>query len=215
MTSFLRNVPGTETLSERLVNVTNENLLGDIENTGNTVSQIFKKPESGSDIVQESSSEPSSYAEAASTPTTKTGITPTATIGPALLNNAYIGKLCPSTILGPVMDTGQKGVTLLQDTSSLIEENTGDKGISSMTGFITGTADMTGVAVTSAINASIETSGKVFQPVNSGLKAVEVLESLGEGIDNLNGLSMDAVKQVNISTRKAMNMGGTVGHLIL
>ena len=215
MTSFLRNVPGTETLSERLVNVTNENLLGDIENTGNTVSQVFKKPESGSDIVQESSSEPSSYAEAASTPTTKTGITPTATIGPALLNNAYIGKLCPSTILGPVMDTGQKGVTLLQDTSSLIEENTRDKGISSMTGIITGTADMTGAAVTSAINASIETSGKVFQPVNSGLKAVEVLESLGEGIDNLNGLSMDAVKQVNISTRKAMNMGGTVGHLLL
>ena len=215
MTSLLRNVPGTETLSERLVNVTNENPLGDIENTGNTVSQVFKKPESGSDIVQESSSEPSSYAEAASTPTTKTGITPTATIGPTLLNNAYIGKPGPSTILGPVMDTGQKGVTLLQDTSSLIEENTGDKGISSMTGFITGTADITGAAVTSAINASIETSGKVFQPVKSGLKAAEVLESLGEGIDNLNGLSMDAVKQVNISTRKAMNMGGTVGHLLL
>ena len=55
-----------------------------------------------------------------------------------------------------------------------------------------------------------ETSGAIFEPVGSGLKAVESLTKLGQGVEAINGLGIGAVNQVSALTLKALNMSGKV-----
>jgi hypothetical protein len=54
----------------------------------------------------------------------------------------------------------------------------------------------------------------VFDPVANGLKAIEGLEGLGEGIDTINGLSTKALQEVASGTKNALAVAGKVGCFI-
>lgn len=79
-------------------------------------------------------------------------------------------------------------------------------------GVVGGTADLAGTAIGGIVNTAAETSGKVFEPVVSGLKAVEGFEKLGEtvgdGLNVINGLPIAAAQQVGRWTMQAANMSG-------
>jgi hypothetical protein len=54
------------------------------------------------------------------------------------------------------------------------------------------------------------TTGAVFDPVANGLKAIEGLEGLGEGVDAINGLSTKALQGVASVTKEALQVAGRV-----
>lgn len=105
------------------------------------------------------------------------------------------------------------GVGSIQDVASAgfdIGKNVAQTGANVTSNVVLGTADLAGTAVGGVVQAAAETSGKVFEPVASGLKAIDGLQGLGEGLEYVNGLPVKAVREVGGWTIKAMNMGGKV-----
>ncbi|KAL1746775.1 hypothetical protein HDZ31DRAFT_33432 [Schizophyllum fasciatum] len=116
-----------------------------------------------------------------------------------------------SAVVNPAVQAGQAGGKFVQGISSAgfdIGKGVAKTGANVTTGVVKGTVDLAGTAVGGIVNTAAETSGKVFQPIASGLKAVEGLQALGEGLEKVNGLPMAAVNQVSSLTMKAMNMSG-------
>ncbi|KAL1685857.1 hypothetical protein GGG16DRAFT_97456 [Schizophyllum commune] len=116
-----------------------------------------------------------------------------------------------SAVVNPAVQAGQLGGQFVQSVSSAgfdIGKGVAKTGANVTTGVVKGTVDLAGTAVGGIVNTAAETSGKVFQPIASGLKAVEGLQALGEGLEKVNGLPMAAVSQVSTLTMKAMNMSG-------
>ncbi|KAK0222178.1 hypothetical protein IW262DRAFT_1296755 [Armillaria fumosa] len=116
-----------------------------------------------------------------------------------------------STIINPAIDASKYSAGFVQSASSTgfsIGQQVAKSGLDVTTNVVTGTADLAGTAVGGVITLAAETSGKVFQPVASGLKAIDGLQALGEGLEKVNGLPLAAVKQVGTWTVKAMNMSG-------
>ncbi len=118
-----------------------------------------------------------------------------------------------STIINPAIDASKYSAGFIQSASSTgfsIGRQVAKTGLNVTTNVVTGTADLAGTAVGGVVVLAAETSGKVFQPVASGLKAIDGLQALGEGLEKVNGLPLAAVKQVGTWTVKAMNMSGVV-----
>ena len=69
---------------------------------------------------------------------------------------------------------------------------------------------LAGTAVGGVVNLAAETSGAVFEPVTAGLRSIEGLQSVANGLEKINGLPMAAVKEMSSLTFKAMNMSGRV-----
>ncbi|KAK0503636.1 hypothetical protein EDD18DRAFT_1098986 [Armillaria luteobubalina] len=116
-----------------------------------------------------------------------------------------------STIINPAIDASKYSAGFVQSASSTgfsIGRQVANTSLNVTTNVVTGTADLAGTAVGGVITLAAETSGKVFQPVASGLKAIDGLQALGEGLEKVNGLPLATVKQVGIWTVKAMNMNG-------
>ncbi|KAF8184065.1 hypothetical protein K438DRAFT_1937357 [Mycena galopus ATCC 62051] len=71
-----------------------------------------------------------------------------------------------------------------------------------------GVTTLAGTAIDGVITTVTTTTGMVFDPVANGLKSIEGLEGLGEGIDNINGLSTTALRSVGETTKKAISLAG-------
>ncbi|KAI0317608.1 hypothetical protein OF83DRAFT_1058384 [Amylostereum chailletii] len=65
-----------------------------------------------------------------------------------------------------------------------------------------------GTAVDGVVTAVSMTTGAVFDPIANSLKAIEGLEGLGEGLDTINGLSIQALQQVAAATKKGLALAG-------
>lgn len=105
------------------------------------------------------------------------------------------------------------GVGSIGDITSAgfdIGKNVAKTGLNVTSNVAIGTADLAGTAIGGVVNLAAETSGKVFEPVASGLKAIDGLQGLGEGLEYVNGLPVQAVREVGGWTVKAMNMSGKV-----
>ncbi|KAJ7611169.1 hypothetical protein FB45DRAFT_1037506 [Roridomyces roridus] len=77
-------------------------------------------------------------------------------------------------------------------------------------GVVGGTADLAGTALGGIVNTAAETSGKVLEPVGSGLKAIEGFGELGavQGMQKINGLLVSAVQQVGSWTMQGLMVLG-------
>ncbi|KAK0460021.1 uncharacterized protein EV420DRAFT_246831 [Desarmillaria tabescens] len=116
-----------------------------------------------------------------------------------------------STIVNPAFDASKYTAGFIRNTSSTgfsIGRQVAKTGLSVTTNVAIGTADLAGTAVGGVVTLAADTSRKVFEPVASGLKAIDGLQVLGEGLEKVNGLPIAAVKQVGTWTVKAMNMSG-------
>ncbi|KAK0487092.1 hypothetical protein IW261DRAFT_1414854 [Armillaria novae-zelandiae] len=105
-----------------------------------------------------------------------------------------------STIINPVIDASKYSTGFIQSASSTgfsIGRQVAKTGLNVTTNVATGTVDLAGTAVGGVVTLAAETSGKAFQPVASGLKAIDGLQALGEGLE-----------KVGTWTVKAMNMSG-------
>ncbi|KAJ3764452.1 hypothetical protein EV360DRAFT_77397 [Lentinula raphanica] len=89
-----------------------------------------------------------------------------------------------------------------------ISQTVAKSGLDMSIGVVGGTADLAGTAIGGIVNTAAETSGKVFEPVASGLKAVEGFDKLGDGLTAINGLPVGAVQTVGKWTMTALNMSG-------
>ncbi|KAK7451190.1 hypothetical protein VKT23_012522 [Stygiomarasmius scandens] len=108
-------------------------------------------------------------------------------------------------------DLAKGGAQLASDAASAgvsISQSVAKAGLDTSANVIGGTADLAGTAIGGIVNTAAETSGKVFEPVASGLKAIEGFDKLGEGLEAINGLPVAAVKQVGGLTMKSLNMSG-------
>lgn len=96
-------------------------------------------------------------------------------------------------------DLAKNGAQLASDTANAgvsISRTVARSGLDMSIGVVGGTADLAGTAIGGIINTAAETSGKVFEPVASGLKAVEGFDKLGDGLMAINGLPVGAVQTV-------------------
>ncbi|KAF5355403.1 hypothetical protein D9757_012554 [Collybiopsis confluens] len=105
----------------------------------------------------------------------------------------------------------KSGAQLASDTASAgisISQTVAKSGLDMTIGVVSGTADLAGTAIGGIVNTAAETSGKVFEPVASGLKAVEAFDKLGvaDGLRYINGLPVAAVQQVGKWSMQALNM---------
>ncbi|KAE9405529.1 hypothetical protein BT96DRAFT_326944 [Gymnopus androsaceus JB14] len=108
-------------------------------------------------------------------------------------------------------DLAKNGAQLATDVSKAgvsISQTVAKSGLDMTVGVVGGTADLAGTAIGGIVNTAAETSGKVFEPVASGLMAVEGFDKLGEGLRAINGLPVGAVSQVGSWTMQALNMSG-------
>ncbi|KAJ3746581.1 hypothetical protein DFH05DRAFT_963567 [Lentinula detonsa] len=108
-------------------------------------------------------------------------------------------------------DLAKNGAQLASDAASAgasISQTVAKSGLDMSIGVVGGTADLAGTAIGGIINTAAETSGKVFEPVASGLKAVEGFDKLGDGLMAINGLPVGAVQTVGKWTMTALNMSG-------
>ncbi|KAF7333396.1 Caleosin domain-containing protein [Mycena venus] len=71
-----------------------------------------------------------------------------------------------------------------------------------------GVSSLGGTAIDGVITAVTTTTGIAFDPIANSLKSIEGLEGLGEGIDNINGLSTTALRTVGDTTKKALQLAG-------
>lgn len=114
---------------------------------------------------------------------------------------------------GGINSAVNTGVGSLGDITSAgfnIGKNVAKTGVNVTSNVAVGTLDLAGTAVGGVVNLAAETSGKVFEPVASGLMAIDGLQGLGEGLEYVNGLPVKAVREVGGWTVKAMNMSGKV-----
>ncbi|KIK68344.1 hypothetical protein GYMLUDRAFT_80817 [Collybiopsis luxurians FD-317 M1] len=107
----------------------------------------------------------------------------------------------------------KSGAQLASDTANAgisISQSVAKSGLDMSIGVVGGTADLAGTAIGGIVNTAAETSGKVFEPVASGLKAVEAFDKLGvaDGVRAINGLPVAAVQQVGKWSMQALNMSG-------
>ncbi|THU87068.1 hypothetical protein K435DRAFT_762888 [Dendrothele bispora CBS 962.96] len=108
-------------------------------------------------------------------------------------------------------DLAKNGAQLASDATNAgisIGQSVAKAGLDTSANVVSGTADLTGTAIGGIINTAAETSGKVFEPVASGLKSIEAFDKLGEGLETINGLAVAAVKQVGSLTMRSLNMSG-------
>ncbi|KAJ7893994.1 hypothetical protein B0H13DRAFT_2276565, partial [Mycena leptocephala] len=116
---------------------------------------------------------------------------PFGTVGKAVTDISNQGK-----------DLAGKGFSSGFDIAANISKNTLDLQ-TNVTSSITG---LGGTAIDSVLAST--TTGAVFDPVANGLKAIEGLEGLGEGIDTINGLSTKALQEVGSATKNALAVAG-------
>jgi hypothetical protein len=117
-----------------------------------------------------------------------------------------------SSILVPTADVLKSSATLAQDGLS-IGQKVAHSGLDIGANVATGTATIAGTALGGVVTQAAETSGDVFEPVGSGMKAIvglHKLGGLGRGVDAINGLPMGAIRQVTELTSKALTMSGKV-----
>ena len=137
---------------------------------------------------------------------------PSAPAGPANLFTTLTSGA--TTLLAPTTYVAKSGASLARDATSAglsIGSKVAHSGLDISVNVATGTASLAGTALGGVVAAAAETSGVVFQPVGSGLKALEGLDRLGEqGVQAINGLSLGAVRKVSEMTTKALNMSGKV-----
>ncbi|KAJ3811860.1 hypothetical protein F5876DRAFT_75431 [Lentinula aff. lateritia] len=108
-------------------------------------------------------------------------------------------------------DLAKNGAQLAFDTADAgvsISRTVARSGLDMSIGVVGGTADLAGTAIGGIVSTAAETSGKVFEPVTSGLKAVERFDKLGDGLMAINGLPVGAVQTVGRWTMTALNMSG-------
>ena len=122
-----------------------------------------------------------------------------------------------SAVMAPTADAAKSGVALARDATGAgltIGHHIAKSGLDIGSDVVAGTASLTGTALGGVVAAAADTSGVVFQPIGSGLKAIEGLEGLGklgeQGVEAINGLSLGAVRKVSELTKKALNMSGKV-----
>ncbi|KIY73885.1 hypothetical protein CYLTODRAFT_428152 [Cylindrobasidium torrendii FP15055 ss-10] len=71
-----------------------------------------------------------------------------------------------------------------------------------------GIGGMGGTAIDAVVGAASAGTGAVFDPIANGLKSIEGLEALGEGVDQINGLSTNALQGVASITKEALAVAG-------
>jgi hypothetical protein len=116
-----------------------------------------------------------------------------------------------TTIFTPTADAAKSGAALARDSTFAglsIGQKIAKSGLDMGADVATGTASLAGTALGGVVAAAAETSGAVFEPIGSGLKAIEGLDKLGQGVEMINGLSLGAIRQVGSLTTKALNMSG-------
>jgi len=115
-------------------------------------------------------------------------------------------------VLRPTAEALKSGATLSHDATAegfSIGQKIAKSGLDMSSNVVTGTASFTGTALGGVVATAADTSGALFEPVGSGLKAVEGLNKLGQqGFEAINGLGIGAVNQFSMLTLKAMNMSG-------
>ncbi|KAF5362766.1 hypothetical protein D9758_011720 [Tetrapyrgos nigripes] len=110
-------------------------------------------------------------------------------------------------------DLAKGGAQLASDAAragASISQTVAKSGLDMGTNVVGGTVDLAGTAIGGIVNTAAETSGKVFEPIASGLKSIEAFDKLGEGVEAINGLLVAAVKEVGAMAMKALNMSGKV-----
>ncbi|KAF9037841.1 hypothetical protein BDZ89DRAFT_1219708 [Hymenopellis radicata] len=131
--------------------------------------------------------------------------------GPATRSSAEGSQTLFGSLGKGITDAGRQGTNLLgQGFSSGFEiaghlsKNTLDlqKNVAASIGSIGGTA------IDAVVTAASATTGAVFNPVANGLKAIEGLEGLGEGVDQINGLSTKALQGLASATKDALAVAG-------
>jgi hypothetical protein len=118
-----------------------------------------------------------------------------------------------TAVIAPTADVAKSGATLARDSTNAgisIGQKIAKSGLDMGANVATGAATFTGTALEGVIVAAAETSGAVFEPIGSGLKAIEGLDKLGQGVETINGLSLGAIRQVGSLTAKSLNMSGMV-----
>ena len=93
-----------------------------------------------------------------------------------------------SSVWNPAVSASKAGAGFLQDIGSqglAIGQKVAQTGADVTSNVVMGTADLAGTAVGGIITAAADTSGKVFEPVASGLKAIDGLQGLGEGLEKV------------------------------
>ncbi|KIM76980.1 hypothetical protein PILCRDRAFT_825736 [Piloderma croceum F 1598] len=114
-----------------------------------------------------------------------------------------------TAFLSPTADFAKSGAAIIRDSTSSglsIGQRVAQSGLDLGANVATGTATFAGTALGGVVSAAAETSGAVFEPVGSGLRAIQGLDKLGQGVETINGLSLGAVRQVGALTTKALNM---------
>jgi hypothetical protein len=118
-----------------------------------------------------------------------------------------------TALLSPTADFAKSGGAIVRDSTSAglsIGQRVAQSGLDFGANVATGTATITGTALGGVVSAAAETSGAVFEPVGSGLRAIQGLDKLGQGVETINGLSLGAVRQVGSLTTKALAMTAMV-----
>jgi hypothetical protein len=118
-----------------------------------------------------------------------------------------------TAFLAPTADFAKSGAAIVRDSTSAglsIGQNIAQSGLDLGTNVATGTASFAGTALEGVVSAAAEASGAVFEPVGSGLRAIQGLDKLGQGVETINGLSLGAVRQVGSLTTKALSMTAMV-----
>jgi hypothetical protein len=116
-----------------------------------------------------------------------------------------------TTSMNFTSDLAKNGAQLASDAANAgasISQTVAKSGLDMTVGVVGGTADLAGTAIGGIVNTAAETAGKAFEPVASGLMAVEGFDKLGEGLRAINGLPVGAVQQVGKLTMQALNMSG-------
>jgi len=114
-----------------------------------------------------------------------------------------------TAFLAPTADFAKSGAAIVRDSTSAgfsIGQTIAQSGLDLGANVATGTATFAGTALGGVVSAAAETSGAVFEPVGSGLRAIQGLDKLGQGVEAINGLSLGAVRQVGSLTTKALSM---------
>ncbi|KAH8826946.1 hypothetical protein DL96DRAFT_1710101 [Flagelloscypha sp. PMI_526] len=110
-----------------------------------------------------------------------------------------------------VASGAQSGVGILGDVTKSglhVGQTVAKTGLDLTASVVVGSVGLAGTAVGGVVNLAAETSGAVFEPVTAGLRSIEGLQSVANGLEKINGLPMAAVKEVSSLTFKAMNMSG-------
>ncbi|KAJ4490009.1 hypothetical protein J3R30DRAFT_3746956 [Lentinula aciculospora] len=180
-----------------------------------TVNNQSPNESSNQDTQPSASSQTSSSSVNSSTPVHQDGqkssggfISGIGKAGNALTNTTTSGF---TSGINFTSDLAKNGAQLASDAANAgvsISQTVAKSGLDMSIGVVGGTADLAGTAIGGIVNTAAETSGKVFEPVASGLKAVEGFDKLGDGLMAINGLPVGAVKTVGKWTMTALNMSG-------